>query len=357
MLKKWLDSKFIFPLIICNLLLLAFFFFVELCPFFKYFFSFIGRVLFPFIVALIISYLLHPFVNLLYRQGIPRFYAVIFIYAVFLCLLVFVSLNILPVLQNELDDFFANFIKFDRIFGNFISKYTNTEKLLFSLNFSKILKHFLITLEYRVIKFINVAFTKIDDFINILFLVLIIPFLTFYMLKDSKALKKSFVAFFPSNKRKKTLKVLKNISDSLGNYIRGQLLVCLVVGILNYIGYIIIGLPYALLFSIIASIFNIIPYFGPILGMLGALLIAFTKSFKLVFLVFVVNIIVQTIEGNILSPQMISKSLKVHPLLVFLIILIGGELLGIFGLIFAIPFFIILKVILTNYFLEEEKVL
>lgn len=105
-----------------------------------------------------------------------------------------------------------------------------------------------------------------------LFNAFIVPFLVFYILKDFEVFERMVVSCLPRSRRKSIVMLLKDIDEALGNYIRGQFLVCIIIGVLAYIGYAIIGMPYALLFACVVAVFNIIPYMGPFLGRLRLLL-------------------------------------------------------------------------------------
>lgn len=119
----------------------------------------------------------------------------------------------------------------------------------------------------------------------------------------------------------------------------------LAIGVLAFIGYLIIGMPYALLLALFLAITDIIPYIGPIIGIAPAVLIALTVSPALLIKVVIVNIIVQQCEGNLLSPQIMGRTLKLHPMAIVAALLIGGELAGLVGLILAVPVLAVLKVV------------
>src|SRR5690606_33646614 len=117
---------------------------------------------------------------------------------------------------------------------------------------------------------------------------------------------------------------------------------------LAYIGYLVIGLPYALLLAALVALFNIIPYLGPFFGAIPAILVALSVSYKMVFYVIIVNLVVQMLEGNVISPQIVGRTLHMHPLLIIFALLVGGEVGGILGMILAVPFFAVGKVILEH---------
>ena len=150
--------------------------------------------------------------------------------------------------------------------------------------------------------------------VEAVFIAFIVPFLAFYILKDFDVFERAVIHYVPKSHRKNTVRLLKDIDEALGSYIRGQLLVCLIVGILAYIGYLLVGMPYALLFASIVAITNVIPYLGPFIGAAPALLMASTVSVKMMLLVVIVNTVCQILEGNIISPQVVGRTLHLHPL-------------------------------------------
>jgi predicted PurR-regulated permease PerM len=176
------------------------------------------------------------------------------------------------------------------------------------------------------------------------------------MLKDTKLIERSILAFFPIRHHKNVLRLFRDIDTALGNYIRGQLLVCLVVGVLAYIGYRWIGLPYPLLLASSVAVFNVVPYLGPFLGAIPALLVALTISRKMVVSALIINLVIQMLEGNVISPQIVGRTLHLHPLLIIFALLVGGEVGGIWGMILAVPFFAVCKVVVehvTRYVLHR----
>ncbi len=129
----------------------------------------------------------------------------------------------------------------------------------------------------------------------------------------------------PKGHRKHTIRILLDIDKALGNYIRGQFLVCLIIGLIAYIGYWLIGIPYPLLLASVVAVTNIIPYIGPFIGAAPALVVASTVSVKMVLYVLLVNTACQILEGNVISPQVVGRSLNLHPLMIIFALLAGGR--------------------------------
>jgi predicted PurR-regulated permease PerM len=162
----------------------------------------------------------------------------------------------------------------------------------------------------------------------------------------------------PKKWRKKGTLFLKDIDESLGSYIRGQLLICMIIGSISALLFWIFHLRYPLILGLIVGATNVIPYFGPIIGAVPAIIIAATSSVKLVVITVVIVFGLQFLEGNILSPYIVGKSLHMHPLIIMIALTAGGEIGGILGLILAVPVLVVLKVAILhakNHFINGKS--
>jgi predicted PurR-regulated permease PerM len=205
-------------------------------------------------------------------------------------------------------------------------------------------------MEKQVTEAISNLINNIGAMLNAVLIAFIIPFLAFYILKDFDVFERTVITYVPKPHRKHAVRLIKDIDAALGSYIRGQFIVCLIVGTLAYIGYLLIGIPYPLLLASIVAVTNIIPYLGPFFGAAPALVVASTISLKMMLMVVIVNTICQTLEGNVVSPQVVGRTLHMHPLSIIFVLLIGGELAGIVGMILAVPIFAAIKVIVQHIF-------
>ena len=183
---------------------------------------------------------------------------------------------------------------------------------------------------------------------NITVTVLTVPFLLFYMLKDGYKLMPSILKFVPRKRTAQVEAMLQDMSNTLSKYISGQAIECIFVGICTAIGYGLAGVPYALLTGIFAGATNIIPYIGPYIGLVPALILSLTDSFNTAVMAIIVCIIVQQIDGNLIYPNVIGKSVDIHPLTIILLLLVAGKIAGLLGIILCIPFYAIIKVIVKH---------
>ncbi|PTM59633.1 AI-2E family transporter [Desmospora activa] len=320
---------------------------VQIQPLLQGIFFFLKAVLGPFLVALIISYLLNPIVNMLASRGFPRSLSVLFIYSLFITAITIIIINLVPLFNLQLQELSEHFPEWNRQVQSWIEQYNHSKDSL-PESVRQGIEKSLDRLEAFVTDGVGNVMASLGSTVNSLFVIVIVPFLAFYMLKDVDVIEKTLITLLPVRRRKEVLHLFRDVDDALGNYIRGQLLVCLVVGLLAYIGYLIIGLPYALLLAALVGIFNVIPYLGPFFGAIPAIFVAFTVSTEMVITVIIVNLVVQVLEGNVLSPQIVGRTLHLHPLFIIFALLVGGELGGILGLILAVPLFAVGKVVVEH---------
>jgi sporulation integral membrane protein YtvI len=331
---------------------------MKISPWIGIFFSFIRAVFGPFLIAMIISYLLNPVVNLLSVRLLPRSLAVLFIYSLFIASIVILIIIMVPHLEAQLNELVEHLPEWNARVQAMIKEYNDHSREVLPMGIQAGIEKSLARLETKVSDYVGNMMSGIGSTINQLFLLFIIPFLAFYMMKDIHSIERTFLFLLPKNKRHETISVLREMDQALGNYIRGQFLVCLVVGILAYIGYLIVGLPYALLLAALVAVFNVIPYLGPIFGAIPAIFVAFiSESPRMALGVLIVNLIIQILEGNVISPQIVGKSLHMHPLFIIFALLVGGQVGGVLGLILAVPLFAMGKVVLehvVNHFIQRR---
>ncbi|WP_214850747.1 AI-2E family transporter [Exiguobacterium sp. s193] len=189
--------------------------------------------------------------------------------------------------------------------------------------------------------------------------IVIIPIMLIYMLMDGHKLKGNLVKLMPYEFHKETKKILEDVHQTIMSYIRGQVIVSIGVGIIAYIGYLIIGIDYAILLAIFATLTNIIPFLGPVLGVIPALIVGFIQDPILAVYAVIVMTVAQQIDSHIMSPLVQGRTLDVHPLTIIIVLLVAGNIAGFFGVLLGVPFYAVMKVIIMNlnrlYHLRTQK--
>ncbi|WAA11549.1 AI-2E family transporter [Fervidibacillus halotolerans] len=329
------------------LLFAVLFIFIKLEPLWKPIVNVVAKGTAPFFIATFIAYLLHPFVKKLSDYGLQKWLSVFIIYVLFFATIGGAIFKGTPIFIRQLKDLSENApLLFDQYekWVDFVETETKGWPFTFKQQVEESFQALNRSMEGLVEKAVHIVFWLADK----LLIILLIPFITFYMLKDFDYLKGVFFHFIPKRCQKQTVTFLQNVDESLGNYIRGQLIVCGTVGVASAFLFWLIGLDYPLLFGTLVGVTNVIPYFGPIIGAIPVVIVASTNSVKMVIFVLLIIFGIQFLEANILSPVIVGKSLKMHPLLIMFSILIGGEIGGIIGLLVAVPFVAILKTAISQ---------
>lgn len=197
---------------------------------------------------------------------------------------------------------------------------------------------------------------------NFVMIVATVPIILYYMLKESDHIPDSILAVIPEKYRRDGEETLEEIDSALSGFIVGRVIITGLLGVMMYVGFLLIGLPYSLLLTVVSTILNLIPYIGSILGAVPVLVVAFIHSPSMALWSMIVVVIAQQIESNLLSPHIYGKRLDIHPLTTIVLLLVAGDIGGILGVILAIPGYMVVKIIIVRiyqlFFAEkvEERV-
>ena len=316
-------------------------------------FSIVGL---PIILAGVLYYLMNPLVDLLEaKYHVRRTWTIIGLFIIILGLIVWGIVALIPIIRTQTLGIINDWPTYWHNASNELNHWLNDPKLSvfrdqldqWNTNASKLLSG-------KVTKYLTGTVSSITSVVSTLTTVVIglitMPFILFYLLKDGHQLPKYLAKFIPTKGRTSFLQVLTEINMQVSNYIRGQLTVAFFVAVMFAIGYWIIGLKFALTLGIAAGILNLIPYLGSFLAMVPSVVIALVISPWMLVKVLIVFVIEQTIEGRVISPLVLGSSLAIHPVTILIVLLASGKIFGLMGVIFGIPGYAILKVLITHLF-------
>lgn len=314
-------------------------------------------ILTPLVISFILFYLLSPIVDFVEQKGVPRLLAIIGLYILFLGLIVLLLLWLIPVLQKQLEDLInalpALFDEVQDFVTNLASNFLTTSNQRDA--FQQILDYFS-NIETNFINYLSGGFSGIGNVIssvtNAVLVLFMVPIILFFLLKDGSMFLEGFMKKVPPKNRKDTASILAAIDSQVGDYIKGQILIALINGVMMFIGFSLIGLNYSGVLAVTGGILSFIPYLGPTLTFLPAVFIALGSSFFMVVKLVIVWIVIQFVEGNLVEPNVMGHRLNVHPISIIFILLIMGELLGLVGMLIGVPLYAILRV-LFNFATEK----
>lgn len=348
-------NDLVFSLIALVLLGIVIFIFEKVSYVFDPFIIVFKTIAAPIIVSLILFYLFNPIVNMMERYRIPRVAGISIIYLAVVGVITLIVNLLIPIIGSQVDSLVKNSPQYLEKLINSIDKIANNT--FFSSYYSQI-NDWLNSLPKKIPSmlseftdgFVSKIATFAETIANIGVVIVTTPFVLFFMLKDGHHFKEFSTNIMPPKFRKDFHDLLEKMSVQVGSYIQGQIIVSFCIGILLFIGYSVIGLKYSLVLASIAAVTSVVPYLGPTIAISPAIVIAAITSPWMLLKLAVVWTLVQFVEGHFISPNIMGKTLKIHPLTIIFILLCAGKLLGIVGVILGIPGYAILKVLVTHLF-------
>lgn len=311
--------------------------------------KYVGAVAVPVIGAGILYYITKPLMLFFERFKINRTFSIILVFFVLVLIGLVVVMYIAPIAQKQFSNLVDNIPKMVAWAQELIA-YWQTNQITLPEQVNDAIDHFTDNLQSYIEGVANYLFGFIGQLISFITSLVLIPFFLFFMLKDGEKLV-PFVTQILEKKKADNLKILlKKIDETLTAYIQGQVLISFCVGVLLLIGYLIIGLKYSLTLALFAMIMNVIPFLGPFIAVVPALVVGAFQDPMMVVWVALVTLVAQQIESNFISPNVMGRVLSLHPLTVITIILAGGSIAGFLGILFAVPFYAVIKTIVIHFY-------
>lgn len=312
-------------------------------------------VLSPIFIGFLIAWLCDPIVKFLQKRKIPRFLACLIVYLVLLCIIVMIFYLFLPTLIRQIGDFVAtipDILKDLKVLGNkFFDTFNGTGIDVKSIQEQvyEAVENFGMQLTTNLPNtIISVSKSVISSGVNFALGLMI----GFYILFDFDKINKTIKDNLPSTWQDNYMDLTGRINSSLRSYVQGVFLIMFLVFITQSIGLTLAGLKAPLLFALFCAVTDIIPYFGPYIGALPAVLVGFTISPAVGIFCIISIVVVQLLENNFYQPLIMSHTMKLHPVIIIISLLIFQHFFGIIGMVVATPVVACLKVIFT--FVDEK---
>lgn len=287
------------------------------------------------LVSVLIVYTLHPIlVWLKERWGLPHGAAVGTVFTAFLLICLLAIGLLIPLIYYELMEIADSF----PLYVSRLQEYLEwVSAQLLRLELEEEFKDYLVdlarglnqALEYVV----EAAFALVQGFVDLFFVL----FLVFFLLYDFNAVREQLVELFPPPKRTLARRIVNLVDLNTGNFIRASLIRCAIVGTVTGITLAVIGMPYALLLGILAGLFNFVLYIGPYIAAIPALLLSFSPLTPAPWIILVVYVVIQVLDGTLLAPVLLGRVVRLKPITIILSILAGGKLAGLLGMVVAVP--------------------
>lgn len=335
--------------------LLAIKFFIEIHWIFNPIIIIFNTILIPLLLGGVLYYISEPLQRFMEKKGAPRWSTILTIIIVLLGLVAGFLLLIGDPISKQVDNLVENAPSLakelqndaDYVLDNRENLPPQVEDFVNSITDS--IQDITVTASKYLVSFVSGA-------VSATFTLILVPFFFIFMLKDHEKFAPNIYNLFEGHRREWVKDTLEKIDHVLRSYVQGQVLISLILATMIFIGYQIIGLEYALLLTIFAFFMNMIPFIGPWVSLVPAVVVAVIQDPILVLWVCVVTVIAQQIESNLVTPNIMGKSLDIHPLTVISIILAAGNIAGFIGIIIAIPTYAVIKVIVINIYNERKNI-
>lgn len=324
----------------------------------------LSQILIPFIIAFLISYILNPLVDKLTTKKIPRTLSCLLILIGFIAIIVLAAIFIVPVIILQFTEFINTLpMTFKGVQGWFqvvlipwlstigIPTQDLQNKIVNELpgRFNQIF--------YAFVGSLSGIFTGLSIILSQIINIIIIPFITFYILKDFEKIKSGAKKLFPVNAREKYVKYYHQIDELLGRYLRGALIVAFINGTLVAIILSIIGIRYSILLGALSGLLDLIPYFGLLISLVLSTLVALFSGNPLIQapLTILTYIALNILETSFLAPRIIGKKIGLHPAVLILSLLVFSYFFGFLGLLIALPTVSIILMFAKEWYVKRES--
>lgn len=339
--------------------------FLAIIALFFYIIYLMKAAIIPLLIGIIIAYMLIPVVRL-FKRRMRKIFAVSLTYFLFLAIIFVLMFFIIPLVIEQFKTFVEKIPFYLEGISKFLNDFLKNSPIMKNLgniigteaipaNFEEISKYILNEFNLTNINIFRSATTITKTVFNIILNFIIGPILGFYILRDTDIIVRTFLKIIPRRFKLQTATVLNKINNVFGKYVRGQLIISLIVGVMCTIVLLILRVDFAVLLGFIAGIFNMIPFLGPVIGAIPASLTALFISPLRALLVILLFIAIQQIDNYFISPNIMKYQVGVHPGLIIFSLIAGGAVFGWFGLLLAVPTVAVIQEILRYYLIEKKQ--
>ena len=295
-------------------------------------------------LAILLAFIFAPFVSMLEAKGFNRLSSTLLIFGAFGCAIYFSLSIIIPKFIFQMDQLISSFEGF-----SFAEEMKTLEVTLMHyvpfLEAGDLTSSIEVFVTSQVSNIFGTITTVLSSIASVVAILVIVPFITFFLLKDYRKIFLGILQTVPNNYFEMSYYILKKVSLQLGLFVRAWIFDASFVGLLIGFGFYFIGVPNALPLGVIAGLGHLIPYFGPAIGGIPAIIVSIVQYGDLsqVPLILFVVLTTYAIDNGFIQPYIFGKSVDMHPVMIILLIISGGILFGLFGMLLAIPVATVIK--------------
>lgn len=325
--------------------------------FMRYLIGPIAIVFPPLAIALVVTYILNPVVSVLVRRGAPRWAAVLGIYVLFLGVVSVALAFLIPLIARQVSEFIDELPRYVADVVAAVNRFAARRGFDFRIEVTS--QQILDSIQSNretIVSFLGGVRSVAGQIIHIVITVILGIILSIYLLLDLPKMQVAVTNAIPRRHRDEVLQVLDKVGGALGGFFRGQLLVAAFVGVASAIGLTLIKLPFAVLIGLLAGVFNLVPLIGPFIAAVPAVSVALlSPEPSRAIWAGLVLLIVQQIDNHVISPNVMGRTVRLHPVTVMLALLAGAAIAGIWGMLVVIPAVAAVKIIAVHVWAKREE--
>ncbi|OGY84568.1 MAG: hypothetical protein A3F54_05680 [Candidatus Kerfeldbacteria bacterium RIFCSPHIGHO2_12_FULL_48_17] len=301
-------------------------------------------------ISFVLASALDPWIDKLQKKRIPRPIGILFTYIIALGIVSLTIFLLIPPISEEVKEIARNFpAYYDQIIRGYTTLSSTSEQigLKTAQDSIKSLSSSLDNLTSGLFSGLASIFGGFVTFFGVIVI-------TFYMTIEEDGMKKFLRSIAPVQYQPYLIHKINEIQRKLGQWLQGQIVLGIIIGLLTYIGLLILGVKYALVLALVSAITELVPYLGPILAAIPAVFLAFAQSPLKALLVLILYIVIQQLENQVIQPKIMQKSVGLNPIAVITVMLIGAQVAGFIGLLLAVPAATILWIFLHDFIIEKK---
>jgi predicted PurR-regulated permease PerM len=296
------------------------------------------------VLSILLSIIFEPFIKIIEQKGMTRLAATILVFIVVGFLIYLIFSFIIPRLSyqiNQLIEVLKNFSIHDQI----VAVEKEIHKYLPFFKVGTLSKDVEGAISIYIVNSFKEFSTVLGSIVSVIAILVIVPFITFFLLKDSRNIFRGILNVMPNKYFEMSYWIIKKVSLSMGRFVRAWIFDATFVGFCCGLGFYFIGIDNALTLGVIAGLGHLVPYFGPVIGGIPAAIISIIQYGDLSHIppLLIVIAIIYAIDNGFVQPYVFSKSVEMHPIVIILLIIAGGQLFGVLGMLLAVPTATVIK--------------
>lgn len=309
------------------------------------------------LVAAMLAYFLNPMVkSVRKRLKISDTLAILTVFLIVILIFLILGFTVFPKTISDIKNLIIKFPEYYKqtleSINDFFNQYElfkgiNLDNELIIDNISKIYKK-------QTANAWNLLVNSAKNVMSFVFSLVLTPIFAFYFLKDKDKIKEKFKAMIPEARKERLIRLFSNIHNDMTKYIIGKIKMAIFVGFATFIMLLALGVEFSFVIGIITCVADIVPYVGPLMGLIPAFVFAFIDSPIKALWIFVLYILIQWVENNIVGPKILSKETGFHPIVVLFLLILGAALFGFLGMILSVPIALVIKTVYNEYVVNKN---